>query len=133
MKKLVLLFLLFVCVSSIHAQDLIFNCRTKTNKEVKVVDTIKRKIKHTDNKIIFENYYINSTYYMEDKDLTLNIDSVVPKSMAFDKYERDWYYCTSDLGFKYIIIDLESANVRLFQICSEVEIFEEVFSSLRED
>lgn len=125
MKKLVLLFLLFGCVSSIHAQDLIFNCRTETNKEVKVVDTIKRKIKQVENKIVFESY-------KDGKDLVLNIDSIVKNTKALGlKKDKDWYYCTDEYDFKYIVIGLGSSYVSLYQIFSDVDIFEEVFTSLK--
>lgn len=124
MKKL-LLSLLFGCVSSIHAQNLIFNCRTETNKEVKVVDTIKRKIKQVENKIVFESY-------KDGEDLVLNIDSIVKNTKALGlKKDKDWYYCTDEYKFNHIVIGLGSSSVSLYQIFSDLDVFEEEFTSLK--
>lgn len=128
MKKLLLLVLFLGCISVSYAQDYVFNCRLANDTDVKIVDNINRRIIHTGDNIVFENYSPNSEY---EKDLKLHIDSIVSKSMAFEKFKRDWYYCTSDFKFKYIVIGLGSANVDLYQICSEVEIYKEIFSSLK--
>lgn len=126
MKKLVLLFLLG-CASLSHAQDLTFNCRTETTKDTKIIDTIKRKIKHTDNKIIFQRY-------KDGEDLVLNIDSIVKNTKALGlKKNKDWYYCTDEYKFKYIVIGLGSPFVSLYQIFSDIDVFEEQFSSLKEN
>lgn len=125
MKKLVLLFLLLGCVSLSHAQDLIFNCRIEMIKETKVIDTIKRKIEHTDNKIVFQSY-------KDGEDLVLNIDSIVKNTKALGmKKNENWYYCTDKYKFKYIVIGLGSSNISLYQIFSDIDVFEEQFTSLK--
>lgn len=131
MKKLLMLLLVLGCIPMSYAQDIVFNCRIENKKKAEIKDVIKREIKHTGNKIIFENYFTESKF--ENKDLTLSVDSIVPKKKAFENFKRNWYYCTSELGFKYIVIGLESANIHLYQVCSEIEVFEEIFSSLKED
>lgn len=132
MNKLLLLLFLSAITLSAYSQDLIYNCRLDVGKKVEVKDNIKRTIKKIGKTLTFENYYTNSTLANE-KDLVLHIDSVVNKKREFGlKKQEDWYYCTCDLGFKYIVLGLGSSNISLYQIFSEIDVFEEQFSSLKQ-
>lgn len=127
MKKLILSLLLFLFATSMYSQELVYNCHLSNNRSPEVVDEIKRTIKKVDNTIIFQPYKNN-------RDLVLNIDSVVnnPKGLGLKK-NKDWYYCTDKYHFRYIVIGLGTSQISLFQLITEVDVFEEIFNSLKED
>lgn len=127
MKKVVLSSLLFLFAANLYSQELVYNCHLSNNRVPEVVDEIKRTIKKVDDIIIFQPYKNN-------QDLVLKIDSVVnnPKGLGWKK-DKDWYYCKDKYNFKYIVIGLESSNISLYQLISEVDVFEEIFNSLKED
>lgn len=128
MKKVLLLMMLMVCMGG-FAQDYTYNCWIENNKDAKVKDTVSRKIVKSDNSIIVTNYYSSPAF--DNKDLVLIIDSVVPKRRALDSTVKDWYYCTCSLGFKYILLGLNTNTVNLFNVLSEIEVYEDVFNSLK--
>lgn len=130
MKKLII-GLALIASASMYAQDLTYNCRLENEKEVKIKDTIKRKIRYNDKEIIFENYFIDSEFDFDDKNLVLNIDSIVEKNRLRYTITEDWYYCSGP-GGKYIAIGLGTSYISLYFLASEVDVFEEIFQALKE-
>lgn len=127
MKKILLPLFLLLFASNIYSQEIVYNSFMSNKKVPEVVDQKKRTIKKVDNTIIVQPYKNN-------QDLVLKIDSVVYNTKGLGlKNNKDWYYCTDEYDFKYILIGLESSNILLYQLLSEVDVFEEIFSSLKED
>lgn len=134
MKKVLLL--LFVAISSFaysqqSANGLIYNCMISNDKSPKVIDTKNRKIYKDGNNIII------TKYDDEGRDLRLKIDSVVNRvsKLPYSNKSGKWYYCTrivsKDISLNYIVLGLNTSTVRLYNIFSEVEVFEEMFSALK--
>lgn len=134
MKKVLLL--LFVAISSFaysqqSANGLTYNCMISNDKSPKVIDTKNRKIYKDGNNIII------TKYDDEGRDLRLKIDSVVNRvsKLPYSNKSGEWYYCTrivsKDVSLNYIVLGLNTSTVKLYNIFSEVEVFEEMFSALK--
>lgn len=119
----------FFCINAYCQTITNYNSRISNDKSPNVVDTKARKIYQKDKQIIFTNYD------KDGSDLILTVDSVVKRENIYTKYEEEWIFCNRKIGkdliFKYIIKGFGSGNVHLYNTISEIEVYEEIFSSLK--
>ncbi|MBC5644255.1 hypothetical protein H8S77_15340 [Parabacteroides sp. BX2] len=129
MKKCLFILCAFFCINAYSQTITNYNSRISNNKNPNVVDTKARKIYQKDKQIIFTNYDEDGS------DLVLTVDSVVKRENIYTKYEEEWIFCNRKIGkdliFKYIIKGFGSGNVHLYNTISEIEVYEEIFNSLK--
>lgn len=129
MKKCLFLLCAFLSINAYSQTITNYNSRISNDKKPNVVDTKTRKIYQKENQIFITNYD------KDGSDLVLNIDSVVKRKDIYTKYEEEWIFCNRKIGkdliFKYIIKGFGSGNLHLYNTISEIEVYEEIFSSLK--
>lgn len=127
MKKLVLLLLLLVPVLVVAQEKTEYNIEYKYSSDPKLIiaNSVELKIYQKDDRIIIENYFKET-----GGNLSLIVDKIEKeKNLVFlrRKDNAPWYYCHSDIGYKYILIGLYTKKVDLYTMWSELEIQKETF------
>lgn len=120
------LFLLLTLISlSVYGQDIVYNCRIENPKDAKVSDTLFRKIYKLDNRVVVENYFVDSEF---EKNLIVKIDRIEKRLKG--PVMKDWAYCSNEYG-KYIIIGIGTTEVDVYDVVSEIEVYHDRFTSLK--